>query len=321
MAIDVSVILVSYNVSGFLEGCLRSIKKEISCRYEIIAVDNGSTDGSSEMLRKNHPDVILIQNASNLGFARANNQAFRLAVGKYVFMLNPDTLVLDRAVDRLFRFMEEHPEAGASGPKNLGSDLTPQLNCHHFPSLLLAAFEILQLNRRFPRSRLFGRESMTYWNYDQVRAVDWITGCSLMLRRDLLDRCGFLDEKYFLYGEECDLSYRMKRLGFPTFFCPDASIIHFGGQSSRTQSRFDVHSGTITKYFYETRYHFFRKNYGRIREILLRTAHVFYFGARLLKNGIWIYGKDRGLRISEARTVLEVTLGGARSRPAEGPKT
>ena len=306
---DVSVVLVSYNVRRFLVECLLSVKRETSSGYEIIVVDNGSEDRSAEMIRSEHPDVTLIQNKSNVGFARANNQAFHVSRGRYVFMLNPDTVILDGAIDKLVRFMDEHPDAGVCGPKNLGPDLSLQLNCHHFPSLSMAILQHLQLSRLFPKNSLFGREHMTYWRYDRIMEVDWITGCSLMIRKDSLDQCGLLDENYFLYTEECDLSYRLRKRGLKTYFVPAAAIVHYGGQSSLSQSSFTVHSGTITHYLYETRYYFFRKNYGITRELLLRFIDTLYFGAWLLKNMVFITNKDRKINMSEARAVLDVTLG------------
>jgi hypothetical protein len=316
---DVSIILVSYNVRALVDECLRSIKRETSRSYEIIVVDNASSDGSAAMIRETHPDVRIIENGDNIGFARANNQGFRIARGKYVFMLNPDTVVLDGAIDRLLLFMDGHPEAGACGPRNIGPDHSLQSNCHHFPSLALTLFDHLQLTRFFPGSRVFGRENMTYWSYDRVRAVDWITGCSLLVRKDALDRCGLLDENYFLYMEECDLSFRMRRLGFRTFFFPDASIIHFGGQSSRAQSGLGVHSGSITKHLYETRYYFFRKNFGRMREAVLRGLDIAYFGVRLLKNIAFGRGGGREMRLSEDRTFQKAALGCSRVARAKSP--
>ena len=161
---DVSIVIVSYNVADLLDKCLGSIKKETSCQYETIVVDNCSIDDSVEIVKLNHPEVNLITTKKNLGFTKANNIAFEAAQGRYVFMLNPDTLIIDNAIDKLTHFMDNHPEAGACGPKNLSPDMSLQYNCHHFPSIAMVLAEYLQLRRFFPKNKYFGREHMSYWD-------------------------------------------------------------------------------------------------------------------------------------------------------------
>lgn len=306
---DVTIVIVSYNVSELLEECLASIEKETFCDHEIIVVDNHSSDGSAEIAKAIHPEIALINNPTNVGFARANNQAFRRARGRYVFMLNPDTRILGSAIDKLVRFMDAHPEAGASGPKNLNSDLSLQYNCHHFPSVSTVLMEFLQLRRFFPKSRLFGRAQMTYWTYDEIRPVDYITGCSLMIRREVLERLGYLDERFFMYSEETDFCFRLKRNNLKTLFYPGASIVHYGGQSSLAQNFHRVHSRTITRHEFESRYYFFRKNYGRGREFILRILDILYFSLSLLKNGFLFFKKGRQERIAEAHIALGLAIG------------
>jgi len=306
--VDVSIVIVSFNVANFLKDCLVSIKKETNCKYEIIVVDNNSKDDSVEIVKKNHPEVKLIKNNRNEGFAKANNKAFRVAKGRYIFMLNPDTIILDKAIDKLVHFMDDHAEAGACGPKNLHPDLSLQPNCHHFPTLLTSVIECLQLKRFFPRNKLFGREHMTYWNYDEIKEVDWITGCSLMIRKKLLNKVGYLDERYFMYSEECDFSFRLRKEKWKTAFYPYASLIHYGGQSSMAQIYQKVHSKTISKYLFESRYHFFRKNYGRGQEFLLRALYIVYFYFSLLKNKIMFTKKNRQERIASVKILLHSAL-------------
>lgn len=305
---DVTFAIVSFNVADFLDKCLYSIKKETSCKYEIIVVDNASQDKSVKIVQIHHPEVILKPLSENVGFAKANNIAFQSASGRYIFMLNPDTLILDGAVDKLVRFMDTHPEAGVCGPKNLNSDLTLQHNCHHFPSLTQVLTEYLQLRRFFPKNRYFGREHMSYWNYDETKEVDWITGCSLFIRSEIFKKIGLLDEKYFMYSEECDFCYRMKINNLKTFFYPCAAIIHYGGQSSLVQNQHKVFSKTITKHFFKSRYRFFRKNYGEIREFYLRILDMIYYSLSLLKNILIVTKKNRQERISSALAILRQTI-------------
>src|SRR5208337_1918906 len=154
---DVSVVIVSYNTCRILDECIVSIKRVTTCPYEIIVVDNASADDSCGMLREKHPDVTLIENSENAGFARANNQGFAIAQGKYFFMLNSDTVILDHAIDKLVGFMERSPDVGICGPRNIGRDGKLQYNCDHFPSLWNTFCYYTNLGHLFPKSRLFNR--------------------------------------------------------------------------------------------------------------------------------------------------------------------
>jgi GT2 family glycosyltransferase len=301
---DVTIVIVSYNVANFLNDCLYSIKKETRCSYEVIVVDNYSEDNTVEIVQNQHPDIKLIKNQRNEGFAKANNRGFKIAKGRYILMLNPDTVILDKAIDKLVRFMDTHPKAGACGPKNFYPDLSLQHNCHHFPSLVMTFFECLQLRRFFPKKRLFGREQMTYWTYDEVRDVDWITGCSLMIRKTALDGVGFLDENYFIYSEECDFCYRLKQKKWKILFFPGASIIHYYGQSSSAQNPHKAKAKTATRYYFESRYYFFKKNFGRGREFLLRLIDIIYYSLSFLRNKIMLWKGDREERMRYAEIVL-----------------
>lgn len=305
---DVTIVIVSYNVADLLNECIVSIKKETSCEYEIIVIDNNSADNSIEMIKTNHSDVKLIQNKSNVGFAAANNQGFKIANGRYILMLNPDTVVLDSAIDRLVRFMDEHPDAGACGPKNLNADRSLQHNCHHFPTISMRLVEHLQLKRFFPRNKFFGREHMTYWDYDQVKEVDWITGCSLMIRREVLEQIGLLDENYFMYAEELDLCFRLKKYHWRTFFYPYASIVHYGGQSALNQNEEKVFAKSISYYLFTTKYYFFKKNYGYMSFYIIKSLDLIYYFTVYLKNIFRADKSIRRLRIDQSKAVLSLII-------------
>jgi GT2 family glycosyltransferase len=223
-------------------------------------------------------------------------------------MLNPDVVVLDKAVDKLVEFMDENPDVGVCGPKNLNPDKTLQRNCHHFPTLSMILVEYLRLKNRFQDRKFFGREHMTYWSYDEIKQVDWITGASLLIRKKALDNTGLLDEDYFMYSEESDLCYRMKQYQWITVFFPDAAIIHFGGQSSVSQKKDPVHSKTITKHLHQSRYLFFKKNYGWIHVSLLRILDIVYFGLSYFKNWLQRTKKDRQGKMEYAKIVLRLAL-------------
>ena len=303
---DVTVVIISYNVEELLNKCITSIKRETNCSYEIIVVDNNSKDNSIIMVETHHPDVILIKNKDNVGFARANNQAFKKAKGRYFLMLNPDTIVLDIAIDKLVKFMDGHLDTGACGPKNLNPDMTLQHNCHHFPTLYTRLVFHLQLTRFFPRNKLFGREHMTYWDYNEIKEVDWITGCSLLIRKKTLDQVGLLDENFFMYTEETDLCFRLKKAKWKTVFYPDAAIIHYGGQSALSQNKEKVFAKSIITYLFTTRYYFFKKHYGYTNYIILKLIDFLYYSLIFIKNIFRSNKIIRKAKLEESTTVLSL---------------
>lgn len=307
---DVSIVIVSYNVSDLLCACIASIKKETTCTYEIIVIDNASQDDSVKRLQAEHADVVLIQNQSNIGFVRANNQGFRVSNGRYVFMLNPDTLVLDKAIDKLVQFMDEHPECGGGGPKNLNSDMSLQRNCHHFPTIFMRLIEHAGLNRRYPDVRLFGKEFMTYWSYNEIKEVDWITGCSLILRREVLEKVGNLDENYFMYSEETDLCYRFKKAGWKILFYPFATIIHYGGKSATGQKVEKQFYGSVIKHLYNSKYFFFKKNYGSVYGVLLKSVDFLFYSSVFFKNIFRRNTQLKRFKYSYTTAVLSIILFG-----------
>jgi len=266
---DVSIAIVSYNTSRLLDECIASIKRETTCSHEIIVVDNTSVDDSCRMLREKYPEVILIENNENAGFARANNQGFAVARGRYYFMLNPDTVILDGAIDKLLDFMEKNQDIGICGPRNIGRDSEMQYNCDHFPGVWNSFCYYTRLGDIFPMSRILNPNQMRYWNYTAIRDVDRIVGCSLIIRSGLYKDLHGLDENFFMYFEETDFCYRAKKSGARITYYPHAVILHYGGESSK-----NLKDGAIIKTlsinFMDSQYYFFRKNYGFFTAIAIR---------------------------------------------------
>ena len=232
---DLSIIIVNWNTRDLLKACLRSVYAETrGLTFEVFVVDNASTDGSPEMVRTEFPQVRLIQNNVNVGFAKANNQAIALSKGRYILLLNPDTLLRDNAFSRMVHFLRSHPDIGALGCKILTSEGKIDLRgAKGFPSLLGEFFELTRLSYRFPRSKFFGNYLMTYWDHEDSREVDVLSGACLMIRREALEQVGLFDERFFLYGAEVDWYYRLKRMGWKVFYYSEAEIIHIGSQSTR----------------------------------------------------------------------------------------
>jgi GT2 family glycosyltransferase len=236
--VDISVVLISYNVKQYLEQALDSIFKALSgMASEVFVVDNGSGDGSVSMVKKRFPRVRLIQNTDNVGFARANNQALSLVQGEIVCLINPDTLVREDTFKTGFDYLKHHPDVGALGCKILNPDGTLQLACRRsFPTPGVAAAKILGLSRLFPKSRIFGRYNLTYLDPDKIHEVEALSGSFMMVRKRAVDQAGFLDEDFFLYGEDLDWCYRIKQKGWKIVYFPLTQIVHYKGRSTQEAS-------------------------------------------------------------------------------------
>ncbi len=229
----VSVVIVNWNTREILRDCLRTVYEQTKeVEFEVIVVDNASADGSADMVRTAFPRALLLANSTNRGFAAANNQGLEVAKGRYVLLLNSDTLVLDGAIDKMVRFAEAHPEAAATACQVLNPDRTVQSTCFRFPSALNLLLAALYLNKLFPRNRFCGRERMTWWDGQDARPVDVVAGCFMLVRREAIEQVGVLDESYFMYGEEADWCYRFWKAGWRVLYTPTAQIVHLGGVSS-----------------------------------------------------------------------------------------
>ena len=233
-----SIIIVNYNVRYFLEQALLSVKKAIvNIPAEIFVVDNNSVDGSVTMLREKFPEVILIENKENKGFSFANNQAIRLSKGEYVLLLNPDTLVEEDTFEKTITFMETHPDAGGVGVRMIdGAGKFLPESKRGLPTPLVAFFKVFGLSALFPGSRLFGKYHLGFLDQNKIHEVDVLSGAFMLLRHSVLDKIGLLDESYFMYGEDIDLSYRILQGGYKNFYFPETRIIHYKGESTKKSS-------------------------------------------------------------------------------------
>lgn len=267
----VSIILVNHNSREILRKCLKSIGKQTKgIAYEIILVDNNSTDGSAEMVQADFPAVQLIRNSENRGFAAANNQGISRACGDYMLLLNSDTEVLDGAIQKTVEFMERHPDASVVGCRLLNRDGTLQPSCRSFPSVLNLFTESFFLYIIFKRSNLFGKYYMTFFNHESIREVDVVKGAYMMIRKEVFDRVGLFDESYFMYAEEMDFCYRAKKSGHKVFFYPGSQVIHLGGGSIADPQRY-------TRQIYDSQILFFRKHFTGIHRnavILIKQAGI-----------------------------------------------
>jgi len=263
----ISIVIVSWNTARFLENCLASLlANPPTSPFEIWVVDNASTDDSPRMVREKFPQVQLVENRENVGFARANNQAIQLCPGKYVLLLNPDTLVVSGALQALIHFLDTHPEAGAAGAKILHPNGSLQISSHPRPTVSRELWRLFHLDVLFP----FAVYPLTKWETNQPQEVDILIGACLLLRKEVLDQVGLLDEDYFIYSEEVDLCYRIQRAGWRLYWVPEAEVVHFGGQSTQQVPT------EMFLHLYLSKIKYFRKHYGwtasQIYKLILRLA-------------------------------------------------
>ena len=274
--IDVSIIIVNWNTREYLLRCLKSVlQSEKSSSWEVIVIDNGSRDGSVGEAGRLFPNIRLIANAENVGFARATNQGIAQSSGRYILLLNPDTEVKGRAIETLVDFMESRPDAGIAGGQLLNADGSKQNSIANFPSLATELFNKSLLRRLFPK-RFPGKES----HYSEPIEVDSVIGACLIARREAVERVGNLDEDYFLFLEETDWCYRMKKAGWKVYHVSGAEVIHYQGKGAETRKR------EARVEYYSSRYRFFKKNRGQFQWFFLLLGLMAKLKIELLSVGL-----------------------------------
>ena len=234
----ISVIVVNYNVEFFLEQCLNSVKKALeNVSGEVFVVDNNSIDGSVEMVRLKFPEINLIANKDNRGFSKANNQAIEISQGEYILLLNPDTVVEEDTFSKVISFMDNHPDAGGLGVRMLdGKGVFLPESKRGLPTPTVAFYKIFGLSKLFPKSKKFGQYHLGHLNELETNEVDILSGAFMLMRKEALNKVGLLDETFFMYGEDVDLSYRIQKGGYKNYYFPETRIIHYKGESTKKSS-------------------------------------------------------------------------------------
>ncbi|MEO0077060.1 MAG: glycosyltransferase family 2 protein [candidate division WOR-3 bacterium] len=265
-----SIIIVNYNSKSHILSCLKSLSDIGQVKdYEVFVVDNSSTDDSVSAIEKLYPWVKLIKNNRNLGFAKANNQAIKLAQGEYILLLNPDTVVVNDAINKTINFMDRNLDISAVSCRVELANGKLDPACHRgFPTPWASLCYFLGLEKLFPKSRLFGQYHMTYKLFSVPHEIDVPSGCFFLIRRSTVEKIGLLDEDYFLFGEDVDWAYRIKQAGGKIYFYPDAKIIHYKGTSSGikkethnlTQASIETRKKSVN-YFYDAMKIFYDKYY------------------------------------------------------------
>jgi GT2 family glycosyltransferase len=268
--LDLSIIIVNYNVKEFLQNLIHSIEKaSTKITKEIIVIDNASDDGSVEFLKEKFPQVKLIVNQKNLGFGKANNIGLKQATGKYILLINPDTIVAEDTFEKMIQFFETNKNVGLAGCKILNPDGTLQLACRRsFPGPWTSFTKVTGLSLLFPKSKLFARYNLTYLDENQSYEVDAISGSFMIMRREVYKKVGGFDEQFFMYGEDLDICYRIQKAGFKVFYVHTTQIIHYKGESTKRSSLDE------TKVFYNAMHLFVKKHLSSsfLVGLILRSA-------------------------------------------------
>lgn len=284
--VKLSVIIVNYNVKHFVEQCLFSvIKASETFKCEVFVVDNNSVDGSVTLIKDKFPQVKLIENKVNTGFSVANNQAIALATGEYILLLNPDTVVQEDTFIKTLRFMDENPQAGGLGVKMLDGqgNYAPESK-RGLPTPSVAFYKMFGLSKLFPKSKKFGKYHLTYLPENETCEIDVMSGAFMLMRKSVLDNIGWLDETFFMYGEDIDLSYRITKAGHKNYYFPETQIIHYKGESTKRRSI------NYVVVFYKAMAIFSRKHFSGSHafwfDFLIHIAIILKAGAAMVSNFI-----------------------------------
>jgi hypothetical protein len=254
---EISICILNWNTAAHLRRCLSSIVGATgrSPLHEIIVVDNASTDGSADMVRREFPQARLIANNQNRGFAAGHNQGIAASSGRYILLLNADTIVHASALETLVATMDALPRAAVAGPRLLNADGSLQFSCRRFPRFATGLFRKVPLGRLLPDNVFNSDYLMRSWDHSEMRQVDWVSGAAFFLRREAVREIGLLDEGYFMYCEDVDWCYRAKRAGWQVWYIPQAVVTHLHGRST------DQRPFAMSYQFHRSMIRFYRKHY------------------------------------------------------------
>jgi N-acetylglucosaminyl-diphospho-decaprenol L-rhamnosyltransferase len=310
---DVTVVIVNYNTAHLLDRLFSTLDAARGdLRIQTIVVDNASRDNSVEILRRHYPDVELIENAANVGFGRANNQAVPKIRGQYLLLLNTDAFVAPDTLSKTLSFMQQDPHCGILGVKLLGEDGSLQPSCRFFPTPWNVFLASTGLDRFFPNTRLV--DDME-WNHSDIRECDWIPGCFYLIRKQVVDQIGLFDPRFFLYYEEVDHCQRARRAGWKIYFYPDTQVVHIGGESAKTDAALTSAGRQIARLQIESELLYFRKHYGffcLFASIVLAICNWLVVTLKTLLKGSVQRRKAAGERLAAVFSVLVETRLGSR---------
>ena len=299
--LDLGIVIVNHRTRDLLRECLQSIyESRGDFSFQVCVVDNCSQDGSCAMVGKEFPQVRLVESEVNGGYAYANNLGLRVfdfaqtsdeklseSTPRYALLLNPDTLLPPSALQEMLNFMEAYPEAGVAGPRLVLADGSLDLACRRsFPSPEVSFYRMVGLSKLFPKSRRFGRYNLTYLDPDEVTEVDSVVGAFMLVRAEALKQVGLLDESFFMYGEDLDWAYRIKKAGWKVYYNPEVTVLHYKRAASR-------HSRRANSEFYRAMHIFYRKHYAATTSFWL---HWLVLGGIALRGGLAVLSSRLSFR-------------------------
>jgi len=293
--VDLSIVIVSWNVKNLLRECLESLYKYTSgIKFEVFVVDNNSSDGSAEMVKELFPQVHLIENKQNLGFSKANNQAIIISKGRYIALLNPDTLLIEDVFSPLVKYADQHNEIGAIGPKILDRGGNFQYSCaRKLPNLYFDFCRFSGLARKFPKTKIFGSEKMLCVDHNSSRYVEALSGSCMIVRKEAIDDVGMMDENQFMYADEIEWCKRLFDAGWKIYYYANTSIIHYGGESSKQSGIF------ITIETAKSHYYYYEKHKGKIYALAYSTLLLFFSLFKYVRTLLYRSKKNEAKRLRE----------------------
>lgn len=286
---DVSIGIVSYNSSAMLDQCLESLYTHAAeDTFEILVVDNASSDNSLEMINAKYPDVILLKNKKNYGFSKAVNAAFRASRGKYFFLLNPDARLVEDIFPGMISFFMEHSDAGIVAPKLVFPDGSLHPSARRLIGFLGFLMDVFQIHLYFPGNPIAKKVNYQYWNHASTKSVGWVVGAAFMTKREVFIQCGLMDERFFMYFEDMDYCKTVSKIGYKTYFCPQFTVVHhhaMGGSDKLPVRRVD---------YYISLYRYILKHKGVGKAAIFRFATILWGIIYLLsRTGMFIVAPDR----------------------------
>ena len=283
----ISVVIVSYNTRDILRNCLQALfEHSKGIDMEVFVVDNNSQDGSADMVKNEYPTVLLMANNQNLGFAAANNQAFPLAKGNYIVLLNPDAYIRPLSIQNSIAFMDKTPDCGLCGGKIISPAGQLEPSARRFPSALSKLLALSGLRGKFPQSAILNYYEFGTFAHDRPQEVDWVPGTFTIVRKKMLDEIGAFDERFYIYYEETDLCMRAKMAGWTIYFIPDAEVTHIGGASSKTRKDKSIENKSAQVLIFRMRseWLYYRKNKGLVAMLAAAYVELLWYALRYTKN-------------------------------------
>ena len=297
--VDISVILVSYNTASLLPKAIECLRQSAgNMVLQTVIVDNASRDDSVALIKRDYSDCELIENDKNVGFGRANNQALPFIKGRYVLLLNTDAFVSPDTLEKTVAYMDEHEKCGLLGVKLIGRDGVLQPSCRYFPTPLNIFLQQTGFKKFFPAKRMVDDMS---WDHASPRECDWVPGCYLLIRKEVIDQVGLFDKRYFLYSEEVDLCFAAKNVGWQVHYFSDTSVVHLGGESAKSDGEITESGGQLESLQIESELLYFRKNHGFFGVLSHVILQLIASAMLLVKS--FLKGKGRGASWKRSKAV------------------